>query len=38
MKAFVVLNPDAGNNAREPVLEALKTYFNDARIYYEGGM
>lgn len=34
MKAFVVLNPVAGNNAREPVLEALKTYFNDAGIDY----
>ena len=35
MKAFVVLNPVAGDNAREPVLDALKTYFDDAGIDYE---
>jgi YegS/Rv2252/BmrU family lipid kinase len=35
MKAFVVLNPVAGNNAREPVLESLKTHFKDAGIDYE---
>lgn len=34
-KAFVVLNPVAGDNAREPVLEALKKYFNDVGIDYE---
>lgn len=34
MKAFVVLNPVAGANSREAVLEALKTYFNDAAIDY----
>ena len=35
MKAFVVLNPVAGNNAREPVLESLKTHFKGAGIDYE---
>jgi YegS/Rv2252/BmrU family lipid kinase len=35
MKAFVVLNPVAGNNAREPVLAALKAHFKDAGIDYE---
>jgi YegS/Rv2252/BmrU family lipid kinase len=34
MKAFVVLNPVAGVNAREPVLESLKTQFQDAGIDY----
>lgn len=34
MKAFVVLNPVAGNNAREPVLESLKTHFESAGIDY----
>ena len=34
MKAFVVLNPVAGNNDRETVLEALKTPFNDAGVEY----
>jgi YegS/Rv2252/BmrU family lipid kinase len=35
MKAFVVLNPVAGNNAREPVLAFLKTHFGQAGIDYE---
>ncbi|MBV1757667.1 MAG: diacylglycerol kinase family lipid kinase [Dethiosulfatibacter sp.] len=35
MKAYVVLNPVAGDNARELVLDALKTYFDDAGIDYE---
>ncbi len=34
MKAFVVLNPVAGNNDRETVLDALKTHFSDAGIEY----
>ena len=34
MKAFVVLNPVAGNNAREPVLESLETHFKGAGIDY----
>ncbi|HSN65862.1 MAG TPA: diacylglycerol kinase family protein [Fusibacter sp.] len=34
MKAFVVLNPVAGNNDRETVLNALKTHFSDAGIEY----
>ena len=34
MKAFVVLNPAAGNNSREPVLEALKSHFAVAGIEY----
>jgi diacylglycerol kinase (ATP) len=35
MKAFVILNPVAGNNAREPVLESLKSHFETAGIGYE---
>ena len=35
MKAFVVLNPVAGNNARAPVLESLKIHFKGAGIDYE---
>jgi diacylglycerol kinase (ATP) len=35
MKAFVVLNPVAGNNAKEPVLESLKTHLKGAGIDYE---
>jgi len=35
MKAFVVLNPVAGNNAREPVLAALKDHFRSSKIDYE---
>lgn len=35
MKAFIILNPVAGKNARESVLEAIKTHFDDAEIDYE---
>jgi YegS/Rv2252/BmrU family lipid kinase len=34
MKAFVVLNPVAGTNAREAVLDSLKTQFKSAGIDY----
>lgn len=34
MKAFVILNPEAGTNAREPVLESLKNQFESAGIDY----
>lgn len=34
MKAFIVFNPVAGTNAREPVLESIKTHFNSAGIDY----
>jgi len=35
MKAFVVLNPVAGNSSRESVLESLNTHFKIAGIDYE---
>ena len=35
MKAFVVLNPAAGNNAKDIVLKSLKIHFENAGIDYE---
>jgi YegS/Rv2252/BmrU family lipid kinase len=35
MKVFVVLNPASGKNARKPILDALKLYFNTSQINYE---
>jgi diacylglycerol kinase (ATP) len=35
MKAFIVLNPAAGKNAREPILEAISRYFTSSQIDYE---
>jgi diacylglycerol kinase (ATP) len=35
MKAFIVLNPAAGKNAREPIHEALNRYFTVSQIDYE---
>jgi diacylglycerol kinase (ATP) len=35
MKAFIVLNPAAGKNDREPILEAINRYFTSSQIDYE---
>jgi diacylglycerol kinase (ATP) len=35
MKVFVVLNPAAGKNSREPILEAINRYFASSPINYE---
>jgi diacylglycerol kinase (ATP) len=35
MKAFIVLNPSAGKNAREPIREAISRYFSAAHFDYE---
>jgi len=35
MKAFIILNPAAGKNAREPILEAINRYFTNSQIEYE---
>jgi diacylglycerol kinase (ATP) len=34
-KALIILNPAAGKNAREPVLEAMERYFTSSQINYE---
>lgn len=34
-KAFIVLNPVSGKNAREPIIEALSRHFASSRIDYE---
>jgi hypothetical protein len=34
MKAFIVLNPAAGKNAREPIREAISRYFISPQIDY----
>jgi len=34
-KALIILNPAAGKNAREPVLEAMSRYFTSSQINYE---
>lgn len=35
MKAFIVLNPASGKNAREPIREAIGRYFTSTKIDYE---
>jgi YegS/Rv2252/BmrU family lipid kinase len=35
MKALIVLNPAAGKNAREPMIEAIGRYFTNSKIEYE---
>ena len=35
MKAFIILNPAAGKNAREPIREAITRYFTISKIDYE---
>ncbi|MFC1989815.1 diacylglycerol/lipid kinase family protein [Chloroflexota bacterium] len=35
MKAFIVLNPASGKNAREPIREAIGRYFTSNKIDYE---
>jgi len=35
MKAFIVLNPASGKNARKPIREAVSRYFTSSQIEYE---
>jgi YegS/Rv2252/BmrU family lipid kinase len=35
MKAFIILNPASGKNAREPIREAVSRYFTGSQIDYE---
>ncbi|MCX5998933.1 MAG: diacylglycerol kinase family lipid kinase [Chloroflexi bacterium] len=35
MKAFIVLNPASGKNAREPIREAISRHFTSSQIDYE---
>ncbi len=35
MKVFIVLNPAAGKNSREPIREAINRYFTSSQVDYE---